>query len=58
MDPQTILQFLNGADDDAIVFQLSALESLNEHLAMAQVAHNPYTTPTQHVAATAAVTVP
>ena len=37
MDPQTILGFLNGADDDSIVFQLSALEALNEALAMSQV---------------------
>ena len=37
MDPGTILGFLQGADDDSIVFQLTALEELNEALAMSQV---------------------
>ena len=37
MDPGTILGFLNGEDDDSIVWQLQALESLNEALAMSQV---------------------
>jgi len=41
MDPQMILGFLSGTDDDSIIFQISALESLNETLAMSQVGSPP-----------------
>ena len=41
MDPGTILTFLAGTDDDSIVFQISALESLNESLAMSQARQTP-----------------